>query len=37
VSIPQLLASDPPSIAQVRKGLDGCAHEGEVIRSIGPE
>ncbi len=37
VSVPQLLASDPPSLAQVRKGLSGCAHEGEVISSGLPE
>jgi peptidoglycan-N-acetylglucosamine deacetylase len=24
VSMPELLASDPPSVAQVRQGLDGC-------------
>jgi peptidoglycan/xylan/chitin deacetylase (PgdA/CDA1 family) len=37
VSIPQLLATDPPSLAQVRKGLSGCAHEGEVLTSGPPE
>ena len=30
VSVPQLLASDPPSIDQVRDGLAGCKREGEV-------
>jgi len=30
VSVPQLLASDPPSPEQVRKGLAGCKNEGEV-------
>jgi peptidoglycan/xylan/chitin deacetylase (PgdA/CDA1 family) len=37
VSIPQLLASDPPSLAQLHQGLHGCAHEGEVLTSNGPE
>ncbi|MGO9975963.1 MAG: polysaccharide deacetylase family protein [Solirubrobacteraceae bacterium] len=37
VSVPQLLATDPPSLAQLRKGLSGCAHEGEVLTSGPPE
>jgi peptidoglycan-N-acetylglucosamine deacetylase len=36
VSIPQLLATDPPSLAQLHKGLSGCAHEGEVVTSGPP-
>jgi peptidoglycan/xylan/chitin deacetylase (PgdA/CDA1 family) len=31
VSVPQLLASDPPSPQQVRQGLGGCKKEGEVL------
>lgn len=37
VSIPQLLATDAPSPAQLREGLSGCAHEGEVLTSGPPE
>lgn len=37
VSVPQLLASDPPSLAQVRQGLRGCADEGEVLTVPGVE
>jgi peptidoglycan/xylan/chitin deacetylase (PgdA/CDA1 family) len=37
VSVPQLLASDPPSLAQLRKGLSGCGHEGAVLTSGPPE
>ena len=33
VTIPQLLATDPPSPAQLRRGLSGCAREGEVLTS----
>ena len=33
VSIAQLLATDPPSLAQLRQGLSGCAHEGEALTS----
>ena len=33
VSIPQLLATDPPSLAQLRRGLAGCAHEGAALTS----
>ncbi len=37
VSVPQLLASDPPSPEQVRNGLAGCKNEGEVLTHIGGE
>jgi peptidoglycan/xylan/chitin deacetylase (PgdA/CDA1 family) len=37
VSVPQLLASDPPSPEQVRKGLVGCKNEGEVLTHGGGE
>ena len=30
VSVPELLASDPPSTAQVRKGPNGCAVAGKI-------
>jgi peptidoglycan/xylan/chitin deacetylase (PgdA/CDA1 family) len=33
VTIAQLLATDPPSLAQLRRGLSGCAHEGEALSS----
>ena len=37
VSVPQLLASDPPSIDQVRDGLAGCKREGEVRTRLAAE
>jgi peptidoglycan-N-acetylglucosamine deacetylase len=37
VSVPELLASDPPSPGQVRSGLAGCKHEGEVLTHQGAE
>jgi peptidoglycan/xylan/chitin deacetylase (PgdA/CDA1 family) len=36
-SIAQLLAADPPSLAQLRRGLSGCAHEGEHLSAGPPE
>jgi peptidoglycan-N-acetylglucosamine deacetylase len=37
VSVPQLLASDPPSAEQVRDGLAGCKREGEVLTHLPAE
>lgn len=37
VSVPQLLASDPPSVAQVRQGISGCKKEGEFFTKGPPE
>lgn len=31
VTVPQLLASDPPSLAQLHQGLRGCTREGAVL------
>ncbi|MDQ6731842.1 MAG: polysaccharide deacetylase family protein [Actinomycetota bacterium] len=36
VTVPQLLASDPPSVKQVRNGLAGCKREGEVLTHGAP-
>ncbi len=35
VSIPQLLASDPPSVAQVRRGYDGCPRHRVLVPGDG--
>ena len=35
VSVPELLATDPPSPAQLRHGLDGCGPHAQLIRGVG--
>lgn len=35
VSVPELLASDPPSVAQLRRGLSGCAAHTRLVRGAG--
>jgi hypothetical protein len=34
VSVPQLLASDPPPAAQVRRGLAGCGEPSPVTGAV---
>ena len=35
VSVPELLAADAPSLAQLRRGLDGCGPHGHLARRAG--
>jgi peptidoglycan/xylan/chitin deacetylase (PgdA/CDA1 family) len=35
VSLPELFAADPPSLAQLRRGLDGCGPHARLIRGVG--
>jgi peptidoglycan/xylan/chitin deacetylase (PgdA/CDA1 family) len=35
VSLPELFASDPPTVAQLRRGLDGCGPHGSLVRGAG--
>jgi peptidoglycan/xylan/chitin deacetylase (PgdA/CDA1 family) len=33
VTVPELLASDPPTTAQVRRGINGCVEPGRLLRA----
>lgn len=35
VSLPELLATDPPSISQLRRGWSGCGEHGNLIAGVG--
>jgi peptidoglycan/xylan/chitin deacetylase (PgdA/CDA1 family) len=35
VSVPELLASDPPTVAQVRNGVDGCGNASAAVAGSG--
>lgn len=35
VSLPELFAADPPSVAQLRRGLDGCGGHGPLVHGAG--
>ena len=35
VSLPELLATDPPSVAQLRRGLSGCGRHAHLVAGVG--